>query len=473
MKIMKKVRNISLLCIFAVLISCSDFLEIAPPSAVNAVSFYKTESDILQALSAAYAGVRGVYTGRTSGLPPLLQLQEVRAEDFANGNVNDDVVNLFQIDGGSEWYRWNWLDSYYAINTANIVIDRAPVATMDDTMRKRVIAEAKFLRALIYFHLNVDYGGVPLVLNETTSFENTSVPRATVADTYTQIINDLMAAAADLPLTYTGADIGRATSGAAKGLLGKVYLQSGNASAAVPVLQEVVNSNIYELLPVYQDVFKPNNHNNKESLFEIQHKANLAGSPYGNYMATANWGGAGQGYNYDLPATTFINLFDPDDKRLVDLFATDGTGTTYTKKYLDPAMTVQNNGDTNFPVLRYADILLLLAEALGESTEAYGLINQVRERAGLPDIDGSTPGDFIDKVMNERRFEFPFELQRWHDILRLGPTEAIALMNDYFVSVGKPEIVIDEHDLLHAVPCDIVRVTNGIVQQNPGYPSCL
>lgn len=471
---MKKSKIIIALFVLAMLSSCKDFLEIAPLSQTNSLSFYKKQSDIEQALNAAYAAHRGIYVGRTSGLPPIFQLEDVRADDYGNGNAGDAVVGGFEIDGGSEWYRWNWSDTYYAINACNTVIDRAPAVEMDNTYRNRLIAEARFLRGHTYFLMVQDYGGVPLVLKETTSFEASqiNIPRSSVAETYTQIVADLDFAAANLPQTYTGADIGRATWGAAKGMLGKVYLQSGNAGAAAAALKEVVNSGLYSLLPDYWDVFSPSNHNHAESLFEIQHKANFAGSPYGNVMATPNWGGIGAGYNYDLPANEYLAMFDPADLRQQNLFATDVLGNKYCVKYLDPGMTSGFNGDTDFPVLRYADVLLLLAEAVGEGAEAYGYINQVRTRAGLPDIDGSTPGTFIDKVLNERRFELSFELHRWHDILRQGSAYTIKVMNDYFAAAGQ-SIVIDDHDLLHAIPVSVIQATKGIVAQNPGYPSGL
>jgi starch-binding outer membrane protein, SusD/RagB family len=461
--------------IFAALVtistSCSKKIDLAPLSNVNAQNFYKTPDDLLQALNAAYVGHRGVYVGNTSGLPPIFQLEEVRADDYDNGNAGDDVMGLFRVDGSSEWYRWNWTDAYYAINLCNTVLDRAPDVEMDEVLRNRYMAEARFLRAHVYFLLVQDYGGVPLVLKETTSFnpESINVPRSSVDETYAQIISDVQFAAENLPEVYDAANVGRITKWAATGMLGKVYVQKGDLAAAETALRAVVNSNKYSLLPNYQDVFSPSNHNNAESLFEIQHKADFAGSPYGNIFATPNWGGAGPGYNYDLPQVAyFLNSFDPDDKRKIGLTATDPIGNVYCIKYLDPGMTTGFNGNTDFPVLRYADILLLLAEAIGETSEAYGYINEVRERAGLADISAATPGSFIDKVMNERRYEFAFELSRWHDILRMGPEKAVQIMNDYFAFIGS-NTIIDQNDLLHPIPVSVVEVTKGIVEQNPGY----
>lgn len=471
MKIINKSASIFTAFVLTMLVSCDKQIELAPLSNVNSANFYKTPSDILQAVNAAYAGHRGVYTGRTSGLPPIFQLEDVRSDDFDNGNATDDVMGLFRVDGSSEWYRWNWSDTYYAINLCNTVVDRAPKVAMDVTLRNRYIAEARFLRSQIYFLMVQDYGGVPLVVTETTSFEPSAVnvPRSTVAGTYAQIINDLQFAAANLPPSYTGAEIGRATKWAATGLLGKVYLQKGDLTAAQAALRAVVTSGLYSLMPTYKAAFSPTNHNNAESLFEIQHATNFAGSPYGNIFATPNWGGVGAGYNYDLPNIAYyLNSFAPGDQRKVGLTATDPIGGVYCIKYLDPAMTTGFNGNTNFPVLRYADILLMLAESIGETNEAYGYINQVRTRAGLPNISASTLGAFIDKVMNERRYEFSFECNRWHDILRMGETKSIQTMNNYFAFIGHPKR-IDKHDLLHPIPTSVVDVTKGIVAQNPGY----
>jgi hypothetical protein len=471
MKTINKKRNSLLAILLLTFFSCSKQLDIAPLSYVNSADFYKSPSDILQAVNAAYAGHRGVYTGRTSGLPPIFQLEDVRSDDFDNGNSGDDVMGLFQVDGSSQWYLWNWTDTYYAINLCNTVIDRAPNVTMDTALQSRYIAECTFLRAQIYFLMVQDYGGVPLVLKETTTFAPSvvNVARSSVADCYTQIITDLQYAAAHLPDSYTGNDIGRVTKWAAIGLLGKVYLQQGDNASAATMLHAVVNSDLYKLMPTYKAVFSPSDHNNAESLFEIQQLANFAGSPYANIMATPNWGGAGTGYNYDLPQVNYyLNSFDPADQRKVGLTATDPLGVTYSVKYLDPAMTTGFNGNTDFPVLRYADVLLMLAEAIGESSEAYGYINQVRERAGLPDISAATPGTFLYKVMNERRYEFSFECNRWHDLLRMGQDSAISIMNRYFSSQGINK-TIDAHDLLHPVPTSIIEVTNGLVVQNPGY----
>jgi hypothetical protein len=471
MKTIKELTTLLMTFGLLIFISCTKKINLAPLSNVNSSNFYKTPSDILQAVNAAYAGQRGVYVGKSSGLPPIFQLEDVRADDYDNGNAGDDVMGLFRVDGSSEWYRWNWTDTYYAINLCNTVIDRAPTVTMDATLQSRYIAEAKFIRAQIYFLMVQDYGGVPLVLHETTSFDlsKIDVPRSSVADTYSQIISDLQVAYTNLPASYTGADIGRATKWAAEGLLGKVYLQKGDLPSAQTALRAVVGSGLYSLMPTYQAAFSPTNHNNSESLFEIQQKADIAGSPYGNIFATPNWGGAGPGYNYDLPQVAYyLNSFDPADKRKIGLTATDPLGNVYSVKYLDPAMTSGFNGNTDFPVLRYADILLMLAESIGETPEAYGYINQVRTRAGLPNINASTPGLFIDKVMNERRYEFSFECNRWHDILRMGNTKAIQTMNNYFASQGISK-TIDTHDLLHPIPVSVVEVTKGIVAQNPGY----
>src|SRR5678815_5059098 len=150
MKIINRSADIFIIIVLIMLVSCKKKIAIAPLSYVNSANFYHTPSDILQAVNAAYAGHRGIYTGRASGgLPPIFQLEDVRADDYDNGNAGDDVMGNFQVDGSSEWYRWNWTDTYYAINLCNTVIDRAPLVDMDATLKNRYIAEARFLRAQI------------------------------------------------------------------------------------------------------------------------------------------------------------------------------------------------------------------------------------------------------------------------------------------------------------------------------------
>jgi starch-binding outer membrane protein, SusD/RagB family len=434
------------------------FLNLAPISNANVNTFYKTAADINNAVLAAYKMNKGVYI---NNLAAMAQLDEVRSDNTSDDARIDNFVN----DSGVEWWYWTWDQLYRTIYACNIVIEKAPGVTMDAGLQKQYIAEAKFLRALTYFELVQNWGGVPLVTATPTDLSASAVdvPRNTKAEVYALIVSDLVSAAQDLPASYTGASVGRATSGAANGMLGKVYLTSGDPTDARTVLTKVVNSGLYSLLPTYAQVFNINSRNSAESLFELQFTENTDPSPLESYFASGASGRPGGGYYYMQPTPDFVNSFESGDPRKDVTLAVDVNGNYFCSKFDDPAMTSFANSSHPFPILRYADVLLLLAEADGESPEAYALINEVRERATLPDISAATPGTFSDKLLHERRVEFGFEYQRWHDLLRFGV--ALQVMNTFLAPQG---ITIDATRLLDPISQNTLSANPKLVQ-NPGY----
>jgi hypothetical protein len=171
----------------------------------------------------------------------------------------------------------------------------------------------------------------------------------------------------------------------------------------------------------------------------------------------------------NAPTQDLINAYELGDKRKAASLAVAPDGTPYILKFKDPGVKVGNDANVDFPVLRYADVLLMLAEATGESAQSYALINQVRNRAGLKDISAATPGTFMDKLMHERQVELAFECQRWHDILRLGDAKAVSLMNAHLTrEYPGQNFQIDSHDLLNPIPVSEMQ-TNAKMEQNPGY----
>jgi len=437
------------------------FLELAPVSNANVASFYHTAADINNAVVAAYASHKKIYT---NNFCTQSVLDEVRSDNSYLLGV--DPCDQFIPDPGKQWWGWSWDQSYRAIYNDNIVIEKAPGVNMDSTLRNQYIAEVRFLRAITYFELVRNFGAVPVVTSTPTSLAASAVdvPRDSVGVVYAQIVADLQYAIAHLPAQYGSQDIGRATSGAAQGMLAKVYLTTGDKADAATLLRKIISSGAYQLLPTYAAVFDINNRNSAESLFELQFKAVTDGSPMENYFASqAATGIPGGGYGYNQATTDLVNAYEPGDTRKAVTLAVDGNGTWYTIKFNDPTMTSGFNSSHNFPILRYADVLLMLAEAIGESPEAYGYINQVRARAGLGPIDGTTAGTFSDKLLHERRVELAFENHRWHDLLRFGA--AIPVMNAQLASQG---IVIDQNDLLMPIPQTALNV-NPKLTQNPGY----
>ena len=318
------------------------------------------------------------------------------------------------------------------------------------------------------------WGAVPLVTKEvTTPFEEFDHGRDDTGIVYKQIIADLTHAAKVLPLFQSGTNIGRATQGAANTLLGKVYLTEHNYAAAVAVLQTVVNSNAYKLLPNYADIFKIANKNNEESIFEVQfNDATGQGSEYANFFAVdaSSIGGIGQVLGYDIPTKAFSDSFATNDLRLN---ATLGKVKKkyYCNKFMDPAPLSDLNGNNNFMVLRYADVLLMLAEAQNEMAytadgDAFNNINQVRKRAGLGKLTTLTTPDqqaFRLAMEQERKYELAFENHRWFDLVRTG--RAIEVMNAAPTENGV--INIDKKNLLFYIPQSQIDVKPGLITQNP------
>lgn len=451
------------LLLAVVITGCSKDLELSPISNANVSDFYKTAKDIDNAVIAAYKFHKQIYT---NNFAVQSVLDEIRSDNTTM--VQLDVLDRFVKDTGKEWYGWSWDACYKAIYMSNLAIEQAAVVEMDESLRNQYLAEARFLRALVYFELVRNFGAVPLVMSTPKTFdpESVQVPRDEVSVVYGQIIEDLTFASANLPAAHTANNAGRATSGAANGMLGKVYLTTGDKTKAEAALRAVVNSGLYRLMDTYADVWDINNENNAESLFELQFKPVTDGSPMQNvFSSIAADGVPGGGLGYNLATSELVAAFEPGDIRKEISMAGDPNGVYYTIKYNDPAMTSANNSGHNFYILRYADVLLMLAEALGEATESYGYINALRDRAGLAPIDASSPGTFEEKLLQERRVELAFENHRWHDLLRFGV--AVPVMNAHFQEIGL-NITIGNDDLLMPIPQTAIS-SNPALVQNQGY----
>jgi hypothetical protein len=310
-----------------------------------------------------------------------------------------------------------------------------------------------------------------------TDVEKAAVASAEVTAIYDQIVDDLNQAITVLPATYPGGvrnEIGRATKFAALTLLGKVELQRGNKPAAVAALSQVIGK--YSLMANYGDIHKAGNDNKVESIFEVNfNPANQTGFGmpanliYQSEMTRLGIKANGTTAPAVIPTTSLINAYEVNDLRKnATITISVAEGKPYISKYLDPAAAAQGH-DINLVILRYADVLLSLAEALGESTEAYGHINEVRDRAGLDPIDGSTAGTFIQKVMQERRVEFAFEQQRWFDLLRLPAADVTTIMTSQLTQQQGTAVTVTANDLLYPIPQPEIDLANGLVKQNLGY----
>jgi hypothetical protein len=358
-------------------------------------------------------------------------------------------------------------------------------------VKTRLINEAKFIRGLLYFQAVRLWGGVPIVLHEPTTIELESLKtkRRTADEVYAQIISDLTDAEA-LPPAYGAADAGRATSGAAKAILAKVYLTRKDWPNAILKAREVINGGYgYALFENFQDIFTKTKKNGKEHIFSVQFEPNQAGngSSGSTFQATSFTGfTATEPADIISDVALFYDIYEAGDTRRDVSYAKQllnpATGKLYTfpkpifKKYLDLSnLATPSNVAINFPLIRYADILLSLAEAINEqgtpTPEAFELLNQVRRRAyGKPittpdatvDLVGLDQAAFRNAIQEERKKEFVQEGQRWFDLVRWG-----TLVTEIKKVTAKNSV--SEKNNLYPIPQSERNIDPVGLPQNPGY----
>jgi hypothetical protein len=448
--------------------SCTkEFTELSPISERNIKSAYKTEADFAVAVNGLYDALQlnGTY-GKT-----YLLLNEMRSDNTSNGGGCNGIaqslcdVELFKEITTANELSNAWSDSYRGIARCNIFLDKLDGSSVPDALKKRYRGEALYIRSLLYYNLAIIFGNIPLQLVDAASPADVDLKQYPANDVYNQIITDLIAAEPLLPASYAAADLGRVTKGAVNTLLGKVYLTKGDKPAAVTALNKVVDSKNYSLVSDYARLWGAANENGPESIFEIQYKTGGQGegSGYLEYFASIIGRAAGVGGG-NTPMTItpdLLSAYQAGDQRYAKSIYKNNRlpDTTYSIKYLS-VQTTAFDGDNNWYVSRYADVLLMLAEALGESTQAYVYINQVRARAGLPAIAATNPSTFAKQLLDERRLEFAFENQRWQDLLRFGVAKSTMAKQ---LAVTEAEI-----RLLFAIPQKEIDVSNGKLVQNPG-----
>ena len=395
------------------------------------------------------------------------------------------------------WFYSIWIKHYVAVNRSNFVIENISNMGSDqikDDVRKQLIGEAKFLRALAYFNLVRIYGGVPLVLKQTTSLDGLEVPRNTVDKCYEQIITDLQEAKSVLPAIGQLPEgyLGRATKGSASAMLAKVYLTREDYQNVVKETSEVMQMG-YKLWENYADNFDVEKENGQESIFEIQYKRNtpgVSGSNYNGYYRPpfVNINGW-VGYGDDPVTRNHYECYEDGDLRRdvnVRLYTKEEYPNMssnyefpcYVNKFQDPSpLAVRSQGgENNYPILRYSDVWLMRAEALNaintSNIEAYECLNVIRRRAfGLNMNEASAidikPGlskeDFLDVILLERRKEFAFEGQRRFDLVRTHKLkEAMMAQNP---TIGA--VVEEKHYLL---PIPVTELdANKLLEQTPGW----
>lgn len=426
---MKKIhitRYIVLFILISANCSCKkDFVNLTPQGLIPVGNYYHDELSFKNGLTGMYNSLRTIYNNHWA----YSELPSDNTITFPESEAFWGEMDKYTWMPTSSRIQEAWSRHYTTIALCNILLDRIEPVAMPQANKDRYIAEAKFVRALMYFNLVRMFGDVPLVLNEiTTEAQAYSYNRETTANIYTQIEQDLNESAAVLPVSYGAADIGRPTKTAANGLLGKVYMFQKKFAEAENILAQVVAMAPSSLI-VYNRIFGLGNDNNADILFSIQYISGGFGE--GNIFSrefvpqpsgTTIIGVSGTSYNVggaDLNAA-----FEPGDLRKpisVDSFKNGALVYYYTRKFLYPTVLAGNEGDTDWPVLRFGDVILLYAEALNENSkteDALIQLNRIRARAGLPAKSGLSQQDARTAIYNERRVELCFEGERWFDLVR-------------------------------------------------------
>ena len=507
--IMKKI--VLILCVLALsTVSCKrDFVDLVPTDQYSAATFFQTESQLRQAVVAAYVPLRSLMDNdfllaEMRSDNTHYERSPTRGTQFESRDNIADFVN----DPSNSYVYDVYIACYQGISRANIVIDRIAGASISQAAKNDIEGQARFLRAFFYFKLVRYFGGVPLYLHEVKSANDAFLPRSTADETYAQIITDAQEAVNKLAAPAAFPQTGQATKGSATMLLADVYMTLKRYAEAETLLLTLSGMG-YQLLNDYAAVFSTSNKNSRESIFEVQYLMGTQGGQQSNFIylflprsrntnlitgvATNNTSLGG----YNTPTADIIGAYEAADKRKdISIGIAEGTydasgfltisakksivnytpaagkvGVPYVKKYLNPHTDVNNTND-NWPVYRYADALLLLAEALNEQNKPpLTPLNAVRARAGLAQTSESNQQVLRDLIAKERRLELAFENHRWHDLVRTG--KAIEVMTAFGVkqkmlySYLRPDsYTITPAKLLYPIPRGEIEV-NPLLTQNP------
>ncbi|UKT62824.1 RagB/SusD family nutrient uptake outer membrane protein [Pedobacter mucosus] len=489
--------------------SCKKELDQTPISASTTATFYRSPSDFLQASNAIYASLHN-YPIRLSNL------SEIRSDNIygVSVTVRDwDPINDFSPSIAANSYVTEaWSTDFNGIFRANTLldqIDKNGSFIESATLATRLQAEAKFLRAFYYFDLVRYFGKVPIIDHPVSAPEAATINRANVVDVYKFMIADLQSAITNLPPTYTGVDVGRATKYAAEALLAQVYMAKSSAkygidgpgqdsnewNLALPLLQDIISSGLYVFNTNYSNIFSYTNQSptvNKEAVFNVMYQTGISGTA-DLYGASFPWVLAPGAYFLSLKdsrsngsleiipvSNDLLNSYASADVRKAFNINTAGytnAGSTenrpFFKKWLDITKiptTSRFDWGINFIAFRYTDILMLKAECIlrgapGAQADVDAIVNQVRIRAGLTAITGVT----LPQLFEERRKEFANEGSRWFDLQRSG--DLLNIMNAWRAKDDAQNAIrpATANHIIYPVPQTQIDAVPGLYIQNPGY----
>jgi len=507
-----KIIFISALSLIFLLPGCdSAFLDETPASVLTEDSYYSTVDELETGLTACYSSfISDTWNGFEAC---HWQLGDVGSDDAEKGGENETDWSAIQEISYSRQVSSNsivtnlWKYLYQSIAYCNLIIDKSVDVDGDEDDIETIVEQAKFLRGLSYFHLVINFGDVPLVTSYLTPSEVT-LARTSLDLVWSQIESDFTDAT-NLPLKSEWNETGRVTSGAAWAMLGKAYLFQEKYAEANQAFSQVVESGEYSLVSDYGYIFRHDGENCDESIFELQHANGLSGGNMGTYSGVfriSRDADAG-GWGFDCPTEDLLNEFEDGDPRTIYTFMYPGDVFPTTSGTYTVANSVSPTGyhsrkswmpsseraglsigayDINYRYLRYAEVLLLYAESLneaGDPSSALTMLNLVRARARgtstddpqrvssaydlsysgdlLPDVTTTNQSELREAIWHEQRVELAVEGHRRETLIRTG--RFIDRMTDV------KGASVDEDELLLPIPSNEIDLSNGLIEQNPGY----
>ncbi len=479
--------------------ACSDFLEETDKSNFTTDSYFTKAEHATSAVNSIYESLKTTTGGGFGGAPwMMLEFATGLANTELGQAVNSIFVRNLVNNSDNEYGRVYWVSSYRGIGNANLAIAKIPGINMEESAKKKALGEARFLRAYYYYNLVRIFGKVPLTTEPINLTSADLYPeQASEEAVYKQIVDDLVAAEGS-GLPYVD-PTGRVSLGAIKSMLASVYLtmagyplQKGAEyyKKAADKAKEVITSNQYRLFTTYDDLHNPATKNTAENIFMVQFATNIQPSGWQTSIIPYNQGISA--YSDQTGAIyankEFVESYEKGDKRAEEkqfyyrtyTLSSDRTKTVdlggyYIYKHFDTrAQLTTANSDLNWPLIRYAEVLLTYAEAenegSGASADAYEAVNQIRRRANLPNLAGLTKDQFREAVWRERWYELSFENKTWFDMARLRKAfvESTKTFDTYVGHKFTYGPVLSERELLFPIPTAEIR-NNSKLQQNKGY----
>lgn len=458
--------------------ACNEnYLEIKPEDQIKVENFFKTKEDALASVNAIYANLR---TWDLAAFSPMIL--SISSDDAEKGSSPGDAsfftdINNFTFTSSAGIIGGYWSGQFQGINLCNQTISNIPGIVMDEALKTRLLAEARFLRAHHYFNLVKAFGGVP-IYDGLPADGNYNLPRNTKAEVYDFILADLKFADENLPANYGATDIGRATKGAAKSFEAKVNMYLGNWDKVLSFTNEVMGMG-YNLLPNYNNVFRIAYENSVESIFEVQctfvsGNCDLSNSQYSQVQGVRDQ----YGWGFNVPSQDLSDSYEAGDVRrdatIVyrgettpegDFINPKGDNPMYNQKAYVPSGQIGNcseGSEQNIKIMRFAEVLLMNAEAANELDNmslALISINKIRLRAGLTALLPMSKEQLRQAIWKERRSEMAMENDRFLDVVRQG--RGAAVFGPLGFIAGKNEVF--------PIPSEAISLSNGVLTQNLGY----